>query len=103
MQAVQTTLDQVLTVLKPHGRVFSMLVAAGSWGDGLGKEIEPGTFVDIREGPLHGIGSCHFFTLEEVQRLFGHFSDVQIEYSTRSLSNRQHWYKHWVIEGVKHP
>ena len=102
IHSVQTILDQVLTILKPNGKLFSMMVAAGSFGDGLGKEVEPGTFVDTREGPLHGMGLCHLFTLEEVQRLFGRFSDVQIKYSTRSLNNRQHWYKHWVIEGLKH-
>jgi len=96
-------LDQLLIVLKPGGRVFSMMVASGSWGDGLGEEIEPGTFVEIREGPLHGLGLCHFFTLEEVQRLFGRFSDLQIGYSTRILNLEQpeRLYKHWVIEGVK--
>ena len=101
VQAVQTILDQVATVLKPGGWVFSMMVAAGSYGDGLGKEVEPGTFVDIREGPLRGVGLLHFFTLEQVQRLFDRFSDVQIEYSTRSLDNRQHHIKQWVIGGVK--
>ncbi len=101
MQAIQTILDQVFAVLKSGGRVFSMMVASGSWGDGLGKEIEPGTFVDIREGPLQGMGLCHFFSLKEVQRLFGRFSEVQIENSSRSFSSRCHWYKHWVVEGVK--
>lgn len=102
-QAVQTILDEVVAILKPHGKVFSMVVAEGSYGNGLGTEVEPGTFVDIREGPSRGRGLQHFFTLEEVQRLFGRFSEVQIEYSTRSLNNRQHEFKHWVVEGVKRP
>ena len=101
MGAIQAILDQVMTVLKPRGRVFSMLLAAGSYGDGLGKEVEPGTFVDIKEGPLHGTGLCHFFTLEEVQRTFGCLNDVQVECSNRSLDSRQHWDKLWVVEGVK--
>ena len=103
MEAVQIILDQVLAALRPKGRMFSMMVAAGSYGDGLGKEVEPGTSIDIKEGPLQGMGLCHFFTLQEVQRLFDRFSDLQIEYSLRGLNNQQHWYKHWVIEGVRHP
>ena len=102
-QAVQTILDQVVAVLKPHGKVFSMVVAEGSYGNGLGTEVEPGTFVDIREGPSRGSGLTHYFTLEEVQRLFGRFSEVRIEYSRRSLNNRQHEHNQWIVEGVNHP
>jgi SAM-dependent methyltransferase len=101
LRAVQSILDQVLIALKPQGKIFSMLVAAGSYGDGLGREVAPGTFVDIEAGPLQGMGLGHFFSLEEVQRLFGGFNDIAIEYSTRSLNDRQHWYKHWVVEGVR--
>lgn len=102
-KAVQSTLDQVLTVLKPHGRVFSMMLAAGSWGEGLGTEVEPGTFVDIKEGAGQGEGLNHFFTLEEVQQLFQGFSEVQIEHSTRSVNHRQHSIKYWVTQAVKNP
>jgi len=102
MGAVQAIVDQIVTVINGGGKVFSMMVVVGSWGHGLGKEIEPGTFADIREEPLQGAGLCHFFTLGEVQRLFKRFSDVQIEYSVRSLNKQRHYYKHWVIEGVKH-
>ena len=67
----------------------------------MGKELEPGTFVEISEGPLQSKGISHFSNLEEVQRLFGRFRDVGIEYSTRSLENQRKWYKLWVIEAVK--
>jgi SAM-dependent methyltransferase len=100
IQAIRTVLDQVLILLKPQGKIFSMMIAAGSYGDSLGQEIEPGTFADILEGPLHNRGLVHFFEEQEVQQLFKIFADIQLEYSTRSLNNRQHWYKHWVIEGA---
>jgi SAM-dependent methyltransferase len=103
MQAVPSILNQVLIALKPQGRIFSMMVATGSSGDGLGREVEPGTYVDIGEGPLQNMGLGHFFSLEEVQRLFGGFNNLAIEYSTRSLNNRQDLYKHWVVEGVRNP
>lgn len=103
VHTVQSILNQVLIALKPRGRIFSMMVAEGSYGDGLGREVAPGTFVDIGEGPLHEMGLGHFFSLAEVERLFGGFNIAGIEYSTRSLNNRQHWYKHWVVEGVGNP
>ena len=103
LKAVTAILGQSLDLLKPEGRIFSMMVSSGSYGDGMGKEIEPGTFVDVAEGPpLHRRGLGHFFSLEEVQSLYTRFADVQIEHSARSMNNRQVWYNHWVIEGVKH-
>jgi len=101
--AVQTALGHALTCLKAGGRIFSMMVATGSYGDKCGREIEPGTFMDVIEGPNRARGLCHFFTEEEIFRLFNRFSEVQVEYSARSLDSRQHWYNHWVIEGVKRP
>ncbi len=99
--AIQTMVNQIYTVLKPGGRVFSMLLATGSYGEGTGTEIEPGTLVDIQEGPLRGRGLNHFFSLDEVRRVFGAFSDLKIEYTDRSMDGQQHVFRLWVVEGVK--
>lgn len=93
-------LANVKTVLKPGGRMFSMAVASGTYGDQTGKEIEPGTYSDIPVGPLEGKGLTHFFDLEQIHQLFGLFSPLKIEYSVRSLDERQHEYKIWIIEGI---
>ena len=100
-QTIPFILDQIWSVLKPHGRMFSMMVARGSYGDGLGTQVEPGTWTDIREGPMHGMGLAHFSTIDEIQPWFGRFVDVQVEYSERSMNNQTHSYKHWVIEAIK--
>ncbi len=99
-ESVRGILDGVLTVLKPQGKVFSMMIARGSYGDE-GKGIEPDTFVEVAEGPLQGKGFVRFTSFDEVEQLFGRFSEVKIEYSVRSMNNRQQTYKHWVIEAVK--
>jgi SAM-dependent methyltransferase len=100
--AVEGIVDGIRTLLKPGGHVFALLVAAGSWGDGAGIELEPGTYSDIDEGPLTGLGVCHFFNLEEVESLFRAFHDVHIEYSERSLENMSRRYRHWVTTAF-HP
>jgi SAM-dependent methyltransferase len=87
--------------LRLRGQVFAMLVAAGSWGDGLGQELESGTYSDISAGPLAGVGACHFFDLADVERLFAEFDGLQIEYSERSLDDRRHSYRHWVVSAVR--
>lgn len=97
---VKAILDGMVELLRPGGRVFSMLVADGSYGCGLGREVEPGTFVDIPEGPAKGMGLCHFFTLSEIREIFRGFCEVQIEYSTRSLNQLRDWHKCWVVEGA---
>lgn len=98
---VEIILQQIYSLLKPGGRLFSMLIATGTFGEGLGREIEPGTFDQITEGPLAGKGVTHFFSLEEVRKLMQPFIDVQIEASNRSLDGLSHWVNLWVVQGVK--
>ena len=109
VSAVDSILQQALHVLKPHGKIFAMMVTTGTLGDGMGQEVEPGSFVgnpswhgaSFLEVPLHGEALKHYFTLEEIQRLFARFIDVQIDSLLRSMSNRQYWYKQFLVEGTK--
>lgn len=101
LAAVKSILEQMRNLLKPGGRIFSTMIAAGSYGDGLGEEIEPGTFTNITDGALKDIGLCHFYTLEEIRAIHVEFSDLQVEYIGVSADNRQQVYKHWMIEGIK--
>lgn len=101
MAAVARIMAGVQQVLKPGGRFFSMMVADGSYGDGCGTEVEPGTYRDITEGPLAGVGHVHFFTLPEIQQLTRGFVETAVEYSLRTYNDRRHDYRHWVIEGRK--
>jgi SAM-dependent methyltransferase len=99
--AVRTCIEQAKALLKPGGKIFSMMVATGSWGDGAGREIEPNTFVDISEGPLVGTGLCRFFTIEEIESVFASFEGLEVDYAERSLDARRHAYRHWLVTGVR--
>lgn len=101
IKSIMTVLESVRDILRPSGKVFSMLVDAESYGYGTGQQIEPGTFAEVTEGPNAGAGLIHFFSLEEVRTLFSTFADVRIERSTRSMDNMKHWYGHWIVEAVK--
>jgi len=98
---VKAVADEGFACLRPGGRILSVMLAVGSYGERLGREIEPGTRTEISDGPLKGLGVCHFFSIEEVQGVFREFADLQIEYSVRSICNRAQVMKFWVIEGVK--
>jgi len=101
--AVKRIVDQAFDLLKEHGRFFGIMLAEGSYGWGTGTEVEPGTLVDINEGPLKGAGLNHFFTLAELGELFRRFAGVRIEYSVRSMNDRRDAVKHWVVEALKNP
>ena len=88
-------------LLKPAGRFFSMLLAAGSFGDGIGAQIDRGTYSSVKTGPLKGLGTSHFSTLRDAKTLFSRFSSCEIEYSERSVDNRSARYRHWVIQAVR--
>jgi SAM-dependent methyltransferase len=99
-KAGERILAQAFTLLKPGGRVFATMTAAGTTGEGIGTQVEPGTFTDIREGALQECGLVHFFTTDEIMRLFARFEDVSLGYFTRGLPNGES-YKHWVVDGRK--
>ena len=101
IRSIRAILDSARHVLKPGGRIFSMMVDTESYGCGAGRQVEPGTFVEVSAGPCTGVGLCHFFSLEEVRSLFSIFAEVCIERSLRSQDNMTHWYGHWVVEAVK--
>jgi SAM-dependent methyltransferase len=101
VEAIERIVAQIHGLLRPGGRVFSKLLAEGSWGDGLGAEVEPGTFVDVPEGPLAGAGTSHFFSLAEVERLFAGFAELEVDETRRTLGGRRHVYGHWLVEARK--
>jgi SAM-dependent methyltransferase len=102
LDAVAAALDAVAAVLRPGGHVFSMAIARGSWGDGLGEPVEPGTFTGIEEGPVAGKGVCHFFSRDEIDDHFGsRFTDLTVDSVTRTLDGGRRSLTHWLIEGAK--
>lgn len=101
VEDVHRMIGEVLMVLKPGGRLFSMMSAAGSWGDGMGTPVGTGTFTDIPEGPYSGLGRNHFFTREEVDECLAGFDDVVVESLERTLDGGRQRVRHWVSVATK--
>jgi SAM-dependent methyltransferase len=99
--AARAVLQGAVEVLKAGAPIFSMLVAAGSWGDGLGREIEPRTFVDIASGPLAGAGVTRFATREDVDDLFAPFEGLSVDYAERTLEGGRRTYRHWIVTATR--
>jgi len=68
---IREALAEVARVVKPGGLFYSKLWGTHCTGYGTGRELEPGTFDDIPEGPCRGMGVSHFFTRAEVDTVFG--------------------------------
>ena len=101
IQFVREIIRNSYHLLKPGGVMFSKMFARETIGDGLGTEVEPGTFIDVTDGPLADTGLCHFFTQEEIESCFSDFEEIHLEISMRSLDSRQSWIKEWVVQARK--
>lgn len=98
---IRRILGEVHRILKPGAPYFAMMLATGSWGENLGRQIEPGTWRDISEGPYHGEGNTHFATETEVRQWFAGFSALSLEMSARTSDERLHEVRHWVITATR--
>jgi len=101
LPTMKAIVESARRVLKPSGRFFSMMVAAGSLGEDRGREIDRGTYSNVQEGPMKNLGTTHLSTLRDARMLFRDFSSVEIEYSERSLNDRAARYRHWVVQAVR--
>ncbi len=87
-------------VLKPGGLLFSIAFMVGTYGDGKGPKLagEPNTYKEITEGGFHqGYGVIRLTSEEEIPDIYNLFSNVEYEYIIRSVKNRQHEIKEWII------
>lgn len=88
-------------VLKPGGKLFSMMVQKGSYGYGLGFEFEKNTFDQVPEGPYAGKGIIHFTDANEIKDIFSIFEAIDIECSMRTFNNFKNKISHFVITAIK--
>lgn len=93
--------EEARRVLKPGGKLFAIVIGAGSWGEGSGSEIEPGTFEELVEGPATGCGTIHFFKEAELSRLFGSFAELNYERKERTWMGRTKKIVHWIVTAAK--
>lgn len=79
-------------VLRPEGLLFSSgLFSPATTGFGTGQSLEEGTFRNVTQGPLSGLGTVHFFERHELDTLWGEngFSLDSVDHLTRTDNNGQ--------------
>lgn len=77
---IEKAVMEIARVLKPGGLFYSKLWGTGCTGFGEGRKLENGTFDAIPSGPCRDMGVSHFFTREEIERVFGeYFTPIAID------------------------
>lgn len=51
----------IYRILKKGGKLITVCFGTETYGCGIGREIEPDTYTDISDGPLHNRGIAHFY------------------------------------------
>jgi SAM-dependent methyltransferase len=92
--------SEMARVCKRGGAFFSRTLAAGCWGDGLGTKVGHNAWL-ATEGPLAGIGYCRYTVLDEIPTLVNPFQISTVELLLRTMENRSHEIREWVITGKK--
>jgi SAM-dependent methyltransferase len=96
--SIQRALCEVRRVLKPAAPFLSSFFTDRTWGYGLGDLVETDGFVNLRQGPLAGVGFCLFLKRARVPDLFRGFSEVNVERVSWSLDGEQHLVEQFVIK-----
>ena len=88
-------------VLKSEGKIFSRTFSVGTWGDKTGKKIGHNAW-NVTDGPMKGHCEYIRFTeLDEINDLLVNFNVEKVELLNRTLDNRAHEIKEWLIYGAK--
>lgn len=91
---------ELARVTKKNGKLFSRTFSTGCWGDGTGKKVGHNAWI-ASEGPLFEKGYSRFTDLNEISDLMRDFNLTEVELLTRTMGNRKHEIKEWLIVGER--
>lgn len=87
-------------VCRPGGRLYLRTPADGSWGEGTGTAFGRGQW-QCDQGPFAGTGIVRFTREDELPQLLGPWRIEQLEEVSRTLENRRHRVREWVVSARK--
>lgn len=93
--------SNIYRVLKIGGKLLTICFGEELYGYKTGKEIEKGTFVDIKEGVLVNRGINHFFSKNEIKDVLSSigFKNIQIEWS--KYTDKGHLVHQYICSAIK--
>lgn len=78
MKNIKIMYSSILNMLKPGGKLLTVVFGEDLFGYGTGKLIEPGTYTDIKEGSLADRGTVHIFKEGELPALLEDLGFINI-------------------------
>ncbi len=70
-RGIAQILSEIFRVLKPGGQVFSsVLFTTSTSGYKCGEKIDSHSYRNIESGPVAGLGTIHFFTRSEINKVW---------------------------------
>lgn len=87
-------------VTRPGGRLFVRTFATGTWGDGVGRELDARRYL-AEVGPMAGKGPSRFTSSDELPRLLSPWRITETELVTRSVDGQREQIREWIVHGVK--
>lgn len=81
LKNIEAMYDNVYRILKKGGRLATVCFGKETYGCGMGREIEDGTYTDIPDGPLHDRGVTHFYEKEDLEGILTEvgFKDIIVD------------------------
>ena len=96
----KTIYFEIARVLKSHGKLFSRTFARGCWGDQTGEKVGHNAWI-VSEGPMKLGEYIRFTEYEEIYDLIPQFTIKELELLTRTMNDREHEVKKWLIQAEK--
>jgi SAM-dependent methyltransferase len=97
---IEEIVKECYRTLKQDGKMYTTgNFTLDTTGIGTGLKIEENTYKDITEGVLAGRGTAHFFTQNEMERVYNKFKNVTIDYAFRTDEGNKIAY--FMLQGTK--
>ncbi len=94
LSGLKKTISEMTRVLKPKGIIIATLISTKDPRFGTGKEIEPGTFINI-DDPVDSDIPHRFSDENDIKELFSKFNFIMLEervgHSVRRNAKCTHW------------
>jgi SAM-dependent methyltransferase len=101
MSTIRKAVDESYRTLRPGGLLFSKSVGVKTTGSSSGERLEENTTADPLDGPFAGLGITHFFTENEIYKVFNRFSEITLDWLHRSDNGMRSELFEWLIVAKK--
>lgn len=101
LRDIRTVHSQIWKILKPGGYFCGILINTQTTGREATEQLDENTFRNFQDGIIQSELLVHFFTEVEIRDLLTPYEEINIESTTRTVSNGKYQFGHFVIASRK--